>query len=69
MHIFCFEQEGGVGLTLGCREGGGHQRARSSCGQEDREGVKTTDTVGQSLSLFSLVYSVSDFSGGFFKQT
>lgn len=58
MHIFCFEQEGGVGLTLCCREGGGHQRARSSCGQENREGVQTTDTVNHSLLLFLLVYSI-----------
>lgn len=58
MHIFCFEQEGGVGLTLRCREGGGHQRARSSCGQEDREGVQTTDTVNHSLLLFLRINSV-----------
>lgn len=35
MLIFCDLQEGGVGLTLRCREGGGHQRARSSCRQGD----------------------------------
>lgn len=50
MHIFYFEQEGGVGLTLRCREGGGHQRARSSCGQEDREGVQTTDSEPFSIA-------------------
>lgn len=41
--MFCNVQEGGVGLTLGCREGGGHQRARSSCGHEER--VTTTRTL------------------------
>lgn len=35
MHVFCDMQEGGAGLTLRCREGGGHQRARSSCRQGD----------------------------------
>lgn len=55
MHIFRFEQEGGVGLTLGCREGAGHQRARSSCGQEEREGDKTTYPVGHSPSLFCVL--------------
>lgn len=59
MHIFCNVQEGGVGLTLGCREGGGHQRARSSCGHGDKERVKTTNTHHHSLSF---VYSVSAFS-------
>lgn len=41
--MFCNVQEGGVGLTLGCREGGGHQRARSSCGHGER--VTTTRTL------------------------
>lgn len=36
MHMCCNVQEGGAGLTLGCRKGGGHQGARSSCGQEER---------------------------------
>lgn len=35
MLVFCVTQEGGVGLTLCCREGSGHQRARSSCRQGD----------------------------------
>lgn len=55
MHIFCNVQEGGVEPTLGCREGGGHQRARSSCEHEERERVTTTETLGHSPYI---VYSV-----------
>lgn len=53
--MFWNVQEGGVELTLGCREGGGHQRARSSCRQEER----VTETLGYSLYI---VYSVRTFS-------
>lgn len=42
MHLCCNVQEGGAGLTLGCRKGGGHQGARSSCGQEGRVITKHT---------------------------
>lgn len=44
MHMCCNVQEGGAGLTLGCREGGGHQGACSSCGKEERVITKHTST-------------------------
>lgn len=65
MHIFHFEQEGGVRLTLGCREVAGHQRARSPCGQEDREGVQTPDHHSFPLFIQSvpLVFNVILLNG------
>lgn len=66
MHIFCSEQEGGAALTLGCREGGGHQRARSSCVQEDREGVKSTDTE---WAIFTSVVNMVSFYFFVFKTS